>query len=124
MNIKTYEKAGHTPTPWELSEDGCSITGANGGTLICETSKAAWENLAAAAAQGNTLAADHLPEVMANARLIAAAPALLEALKGAIHYAEAGRATMNTATNRGQIVAFNHIIDACNAAIQLAEGGK
>ena len=70
-------KVGHTPGPWILSEDGCSITSADGETLICETSKAAWENLAAAAAQGNTLADDHLPEVGANSRLLAAAPSLL-----------------------------------------------
>ena len=73
--------ATHTPGPWELACDGCAIVGANGGTQIVETGKAYWSNLAAAAAQGSTLAQKHLPEVEANARLIAAAPELLAMLE-------------------------------------------
>ena len=72
--------ATHTQGPWTVTDDGYAITGANGGTLIVETTKANWESLAAAAAQGSTLAQKHLPEVEANARLIAAAPELLAAL--------------------------------------------
>mgnify|MGYP001405796334 CR=1 FL=1 len=71
----------HTPGPWGLACDGCAIVGANGGTQIVETGKAYWSNLAAAAAQGSTLAQKHLPEVEANARLIAAAPELLATLE-------------------------------------------
>ena len=76
--------APHTPGPWELACDGCAIVGANGGTQIVETGKAYWSNLAAAAAQGSTLAQKHLPEVEANARLIAAAPELLAALENIV----------------------------------------
>ncbi len=71
----------HTAGPWTITDDGYAITGANGGTLIVETSKANWESIAATTAQGATLVRKHLPEVEANARLIASAPELLAALE-------------------------------------------
>ena len=72
----------HTPGPWRLTESGDAIVSADGGTLIVETGQAYWKNLEAAAAGASSdIAKRHLPQVRANARLIAAAPELLEALK-------------------------------------------
>ena len=73
----------HTPGPWRLTESGDAIVSADGGTLIVETGQDYWKNLEAAAAGASSdIAKRHLPQVRANARLIAAAPELLEALKG------------------------------------------
>ena len=71
----------HTPGPWQITDVGCAIVGNNGGTIVVETGLAFWENLAAASAQSGTLANHHIPEVMANARLIAAAPEMMAALE-------------------------------------------
>ena len=74
----------HTPGPWRLTESGDAIVSADGGTLIVETGQDYWQNLEAAAAGASSdIAKRHLPQVRANARLIAAAPELLEALKQA-----------------------------------------
>lgn len=80
----------HTAGPWEITCDGAAIVGAGGGTLVAETRRAFWANLAAAAAQGSTLAERHLPQVDANARLIAAAPDLLAALESLVSEADLG----------------------------------
>ena len=73
----------HTPGPWRITNNGDAIVSDDGGTLIVETGQAYWQNLeAASAGAGHEIAKRHLPEVQANASLIAAAPELLEALKG------------------------------------------
>ena len=70
------------------------------------------KNLAAASAQSGTLANRHIPEVMANARLIASAPDLLAALYSI--------ATDPSAIYSG---ANAHIGDIARAAIAKATGG-
>jgi hypothetical protein len=88
MKTNTKNTAQFTPGPWQIVCDGSAIVGANGGTLVVETTRVFWGNLVAATAQGSTLAKKHLPEVDANARLIATAPELLEALLTALPYVE------------------------------------
>lgn len=73
----------HTPGPWQITAGGCAIVGNEGGTLVVETGLAYWKNLAAASAQSGTLANHHIPEVTANALLIASAPELLNLLTAA-----------------------------------------
>ena len=73
----------HTPGPWQITAEGGAIVGNEGGTLIVETGLAYWQNLAATTAQAGRLAFHHVPEVMANARLIAAAPDMLNLLTAA-----------------------------------------
>lgn len=108
--------ATHTQGPWTVTDDGYAITGADGGTLIVETTKANWENLAAAAAQGSTLAQKHLPEVEANARLIAAAPELLAALEALVGEADLGEVDLDD-DDRIKL-------DNARAAIAKAKGTK
>lgn len=70
----------YTPGPWSVSQDGCAVVGANGGTLVCETGKAYWENLFAAAGgqQYSKQCKRMVEQSGANAELIARAPELLE----------------------------------------------
>jgi hypothetical protein len=75
--------AQHTPGPWQITAEGGAIVGHEGGTLVVETGLAYWQNLAATTAQAGSLACRHVPEVMANARLIAETPNLLAALRKA-----------------------------------------
>lgn len=83
-------KTTHTPGPWNITDDGYSIVGNDGGTLIVSTGKSGWEHLAACSAQsGSSLAKDHFPESEANAHLIAAAPELLAALRKVHGYGRA-----------------------------------
>ena len=75
----------HTPGPWRLTESGDAIVSADGGTLIVETGQDYWKNLEAAAAGASSdIAKRHLPQVRANARLIAAAPKMADWIASAL----------------------------------------
>lgn len=67
----------HTPGPWFAREDGCIAVGDN------STSKTLKLRLLKVISPWVEGAWDDDPEALANARLIAAAPAMLEALKEA-----------------------------------------
>lgn len=75
--------AQHTPGPWEsVKEDGDEWWfGGTGGRQICirAVGGKSWESFAVLGAEEAETEAD------ANARLIAAAPELLEALRSAVH---------------------------------------
>jgi hypothetical protein len=67
---KTEVKAPYTKGPWNINPGGsCGVYGDGGGRLIC----------------GTNIVGD-LPENEANARLIAAAPALVEELKSFVSW--------------------------------------
>lgn len=70
----------HTPGPWVVGE-GAICGGEYGGTMVCEHPTRKWERLDAASAGAAKVLAKMMPESEANARLIAAAPELLEALR-------------------------------------------
>ena len=70
-----------TKGPWYIGEGGYCIMGNNGGQMVCETGKATWQRLASAAADSAGIAAQHMPTIEANARLIAAAPDMYRALE-------------------------------------------
>lgn len=65
-------EATHTPGPWAIGKYG-KVTTPDGETLLVD---------------GVSLPMNHDPEAIANARLIAAAPELLEALEKMLEYAE------------------------------------
>ena len=108
----------HTPGPWRLTESGDAIVSADGGTLIVETGQDYWKNLEAAAAGASSdIAKRHLPQVRANARLIAAAPELLEALVAILETADLSFGEGEQAAKVG-----NAVISQARAAIAKAEG--
>jgi hypothetical protein len=69
-------KPDHTPGPWIADENGVILGGLNGLTSIGETYCKAWERT-----PEHPMREAMLQEAQANARLIAAAPDLLEACK-------------------------------------------
>ena len=108
----------HTPGPWRLTESGDAIVSADGGTLIVETGQDYWKNLEAAAAGASSdIAKRHLPQVRANARLIAAAPELLEALRACDLFLTAHGQGWFNASNEGR-----NAWKMARAAIAKAEG--
>ena len=108
----------HTPGPWRLTESGDAIVSADGGTLIVETGQDYWKNLEAAAAGASSdIAKRHLPQVRANARLIAAAPELLEALVAILETADLSFGEGEQAAKVG-----NAVISQARAAIEKANG--
>lgn len=61
--------------------DGAICGGEYGGTMVCEHPRRGWERLDAASAGAGRVLAKMIPESDANARLISAAPDMLEALR-------------------------------------------
>lgn len=96
--------AGHTKGPWSVEEhphSGHPLVAGEHGYVVADC-------------MNNELAAD---VEFANARLIAAAPDLLEATQGLVRIVEAMR--MTTGLGKTQIAR----LDAARAAIQKATGG-
>lgn len=89
----------HTPAPWKVCEDYINVYAPETDTAITN--------------QDHICAPDQ-DEAEANARLIAAAPCLLEALEKALWMIE---------SNEGTSDENDAIVDACRAAIAKAKGG-
>lgn len=96
----------HTPAPWKADEENCAD-----GLNIQDTEG---RRIAFTATIRNP---DYTPlitdEAIANARLIAAAPELLEALRAFVANDDAGIVSLN---------AYTALIENARAAIQKAEG--
>lgn len=91
----------HTPGPWKVAHDrdldpGYFVTGGDEiGSVVCEIRKYR----------------ESPGEWLANARLIAAAPALLEALKWALPYAANGMPTLEVAELKKARAAIKSVTD-------------
>ena len=105
---ESESKPEHTPGPWMRTKGPCPSIVADGGkTLI----------VANVNARVDAIGGQHLSEIFANARLIASAPRLLDALVLCVSYIE------NTHDRNPLDVRAECIRDA-RAAIAEAEGGK
>lgn len=105
-NPQPRPAAKHTEGPWNFFNSGAGLIRSENGKTIAQ--------LKSVSRQGFRKAAD-LDEEVANARLIAAAPALLEALRYTVKCLEANRkCTCNKC---------NAKMDAARAALAKAEGG-
>ena len=72
----------HTPGPWYVTD--IAIIGNNGGTWIAEHPAIKWRTLKSVTNSGDAIVAESIKQANANARLIAAAPQMLEALRAAL----------------------------------------
>ena len=78
--LTTQDKPKHTPGPWYHTEK--AIMANNGGTFIAENPAVKWEALAELTKnKGNLELRENIKQANANARLMAAAPIMLEALQ-------------------------------------------
>lgn len=106
----------HTPGPWLLSDDQTYITAHDGGTLVCETTVQRWRNLDAASASGGKVASRMIPQSIADARLIASAPDLLEAVESLLLSPDLCWDELEPATYKA--------IETARAAIAKAKGDR
>ena len=106
----------HTPGPWSYDIHGVITGGTHLATSVCVTSQHKWER---AEGLGTWLEDQHRRELVsecrANARLIAAAPELLEALKMVVRH--------GSAVQHSDQLMFE-VLSAARAAIAKAEGGS
>jgi hypothetical protein len=89
--MQTTTKAKHTPGPWKLSHGG--LPGDSGFSIVSNNAEAENVKVAAECWPCTIVSEDHRQELFANARLIAAAPELLESLRKAVARYEATLAT-------------------------------
>lgn len=114
MNTNTQ----HTPGPWRATCEGYIASTENGYVPIrTPFRKDAFDD--------GPNRSDHKEETLqANARLIAAAPAMLEALKNAVSYLEANRPKGKISEIFHQLNEYeNGVLKPARAAIARAEGG-
>ena len=77
--METTTKAKHTPGPWKLSHGG--LPGDSGFSIVSNNAEAQDVKVTAECWPCTIVSEEHRQELFANARLIAAAPELLEALQ-------------------------------------------
>jgi hypothetical protein len=106
----------HTPGPWTACDPdffgGIAINGPDGGLAIAAVCNGEMRKMAG-----------QLEEHQANARLIAAAPDLLGALKNAVHELNAIRAADGAPRGVDRDY-FGALVDNCFDVIAAAEGNK
>ena len=99
--------AKHSPGPWRIGDAGNTVFGPPAGLPPVRIADLA-----------------RTQNRIANARLIASAPALLEALKSAVSYLEANRPKGNIREIFHQLNEYeNGVLKPARAAIAQAEGG-
>jgi hypothetical protein len=76
--METTTKAKHTPGPWKLSHGG--LPGDSGFSIVSNNAEAENVKVTAECWPCTIVSEEHRQELFANARLIASAPELLEAL--------------------------------------------
>ena len=117
------EKQAHTPGPWEYvpgtEHHGPYVTASYGGD-VADCYRMSNPDAASIRNGGTSFPIMHMGDAAeANARLIASAPALLEALTRALPYVETAEA--DEAYKPGEVAKVTAMI---RTAIRQAEGGK
>jgi hypothetical protein len=104
----------HTPGPWEIAKGGDGVLRLyHGKEIVCQFGESSLDH-----DDASQFIARHLKNREANARLIAAAPALLEALRWiAVTAPQAYHA-------QGSQAIMDEMIHAARAAIAMAEKGN
>jgi hypothetical protein len=105
----------HTPGPWKYDE---TLTGDHTCPIYTDGAWIATAFMGHGLYHGDIQAAD--AEVLANARLIAAAPALLRALKNVLRYCVTPTGMPDK--NKGRTEEQQRAFDSARAAIALATG--
>ena len=115
----------HTPGPWSHDIHGVITGGPHLATSVCVTSQHKWER---AEGLGTWLEDQHRRELVlecrANARLIAAAPELLEACKQIVWKLSHNHDDGNGGTKPATITRNDATVRMAVAAIAKAEGGS
>ena len=120
----------HSPGPWGVEHNGAGYPMIHGSEAEDATTEARYNWIANVLAPRDTLYhngkerhTNMAQEAEANAKLIAAAPALLEALEAASGTLSANRHRFPKSIKHSDRFALENTIAAIHAAIRLAKGG-